>query len=126
MPRGRFSGKCGNTVNDPIQVLLIADLSDDVEIFRRALFNSAAPFEVSHVGCLDSALAALSAKKTDVVLLDIDLVDSQDRRPLPTLREHAPGVPIVVLTKTLDPECAAQFVQEGAQDCISRTAIDSG
>lgn len=113
-------------MNDPIRVLLIANLSDDVEVFRRALFNPAAPFEVSHVGCLDSALTALSTKKTDVVLLDIDLIDSHDRRPLSMLREHAPGVPVVVLSKTLDPERAAQLVQEGAQDCISRTAIDSG
>ena len=113
-------------MNDPIRVLLIAKLPDDVEVFRRALFNSAAPFEVSHVGCLDLAAKELSAKRIDVVLLDVDHIDSHHRPPLTILREHAPGVPIVVLTNTLDSERAAQFVQEGAQDCISRTAIDSG
>ncbi len=83
-------------------------------------------FRASISGSLASAMAYLSSERTDVVVLDLDLPDSQGFDTLQRFREVAPELPLVVLTRSDRHEDHALFVRAGAHDCVGRGDLDGG
>jgi diguanylate cyclase (GGDEF)-like protein len=77
-------------------------------------------FVVERVGVLSAAIERLSRGGVDVVLLDLDLPDSQGIETLERLNAFAPDVPIIVLASGEDLELAVRAVQTGAQDYLVR------
>lgn len=73
-------------------------------------------------GNLATAIDRLTPS-TDAVLLDLTLPDSHDLDTLHRLREHAPTLPIIILTGLDDDEVAAEAVRRGAQDFIVKTDL---
>src|SRR5687767_6085023 len=67
----------------------------------------------------DGAVARhVSAETWDVILLDLNLPDSQGLDTLRRMRRQAPDAPIVVLSGEDDTEVALQALHEGAQDYL--------
>lgn len=110
-----------------IRVLLAEDNPGDARLLREALAEAeGARFHLTHVERLADAFARLSEDCFDVILLDLSLADSQGLETLIGAHEHAPGVPIVVLTGLDDEAMATQSLQSGAQDYLlkgQRTAV---
>jgi PAS domain S-box-containing protein len=75
-------------------------------------------FAVEHVSRLTTGLDRLDEGGMDVVLSDLDLPDSQASETFGRIHNHAPDVPIVVLTGRQDESLAQQTVRAGAQDYI--------
>ena len=76
-------------VSEIIKVLLVEDNPGDARLIREMLKEAgAAQFEVAHVERLDEALKRLGEEAFDVMLLDLNLLDSQGliRSPGRTLR----------------------------------------
>lgn len=67
---------------------------------------------------LERALERLSRGGIDVLLLDLDLPDSEDMGTFERVHGFAPDVPIVVLTRVEDEEMALSMVKAGAQDYL--------
>lgn len=117
----------GNMVEDsPIRVLLIENKAGDVQLIRAMLTEAnAARFELECADRLAAGLVRLAANNIGVVLLDLDLPDSQGLDAFSKAYAQAPGVPIVVMSNRADEELAIKTVQEGAQDYLVKGQITS-
>lgn len=59
----------------------------------------------------------------DAILLDLNLSDSRGVVTLKTVREHAPRVPIVVLTSTDEDDLAIQLLHHGAEEYVVKSSV---
>src|SRR5262245_1562688 len=112
-----------------IRVLLVEDCSDDALLVRRKLSRESLPhqrFMLQHAGALRPALDFLGKGETDVVLLDLNLPDSDGVETVLRVREADATVPIVVFTVTGDHATAAAALRAGAQDYLVKDEIAAG
>lgn len=113
-----------------IHVLVVEDNPGDVHLIRRMLYDTtnagpnSQPFDVTCVDTLAGGVRSLHAKKSDVVLLDLSLPDSQGLNTLASMQAAAPAVPVVVLTGLADEGTALAAVQNGAQDYLVKGNVD--
>ena len=97
-----------------IKVLLIEDNPGDARLIREALSDSdILNFELKWVDQLETGIELITKDVFDVVLLDLSLPDSHGMETIIGFREHAPAIPIVVLTGLDDEQVALNAVQHG-------------
>jgi two-component system cell cycle response regulator len=110
------------------RVLLVEDNPGDARLVREAL-NDGAPdeFMVQVADSLQRALESLgpSAEPVDVVLLDLSLPDSQGLETYRAVHTRDPAVPVLVLSGLNDEGVALKAVNEGAQDFLRKSKVDS-
>jgi signal transduction histidine kinase/CheY-like chemotaxis protein len=109
----------------PIHVLLIEDNPGDARLLRELLQETgSSQFELVHADRLSEALMRLSARRFDVVLLDLSLPDAHGLDTISRLGSQAEGTPIVILTGLNDEEIAIRALQQGAQDYLIKGQVD--
>ena len=110
----------------PIRVLLIEANPEDVLVIEEMLARThAARFELECVDRLAAGLVRLAANNIGVVLLDLNLPDSQGFDTFVKAHAQAPKMPIVVMSNRADEDLAIKTVQEGAQDYLVKGQINS-
>ncbi|MEM8836199.1 MAG: response regulator, partial [Planctomycetota bacterium] len=108
-----------------MQALLVEDSPADSMLFGAYLED--APF-ISHVHRakrLSEALDALSARRFDLIILDLGLPDASGLEAFHAIRDHAPTSPVIVLTGLDDDALAQQAVHDGAQDFLLKPELDA-
>ncbi|MEA2326601.1 MAG: hypothetical protein QOE68_1560 [Thermoanaerobaculia bacterium] len=100
----------------PLRILLVEDSPIEARLIRSILGSTS--FRVTSVDRLSEALAVLRSTAIDVILLDLNLPDSQGSETLDTILEHAGSTAIVVLTGNGDEQAALDAVALGAQDYL--------
>ncbi len=108
---------------DVHRVLLVEDNPLDARTMRRMLERADTDYDVEHVTDLESACAALPGDFA-AILLDLSLPDASGLASIAKLGEVAPDVPVVVLTGLDDPRTAQAAVERGAQDYLTKQAVD--
>ena len=109
-----------------IRVLLIEDNPGDARLVWEMLKEAGtARFELVHAKQLDEGLRRLSQEAFDILLLDLNLPDSQGLETLHRAYQRASEVPIVVLTVLDDVASAVQAVQKGAQNYLVKEQVAS-
>jgi DNA-binding NtrC family response regulator len=68
----------------------------------------------------EDGLAAMTAFRPDVVLLDLAMPGLSGVDALPTFRSRHPGVPVIVVTAVIDPETLDLVQRHGAFDTLSK------
>lgn len=106
-------------------VLLIEDNPGDADLVRLRLIEGESPVKVNCVGRLADGLACLSAETPSVVLLDLNLPDSRGAETFRKVLEHAPHVPVVVLSGQDDEALAMKAMHQGVQDYLVKGNISS-
>ncbi len=110
----------------PLKVLLIEDLSIEATIVRKMLASvRTMRFELTWMDRVHKGLDHLSEHEVDVILLDLNLPDSQGYGTFERVRDHAPDHAIVLFTNVDDEAQAARAVREGAQDYLIKHKIDA-
>jgi len=115
-------------VNDTLNALLLEDNIDDVSYLkqrlRRSRFRTRVQVEVQET--LQDGLKFLADErnKVDVVLLDLNLPDSQGLETIERLLAEFPGTPVVVVTGMRDEELAGQALDLGAADFLTKGRVD--
>ena len=105
--------------HSPIRVLLIEDDPNYAKTVRLVLSEApGSDFRVEWADCLAGGLQRLAEGPTDVVLLDLQLPDSNGLETFSRLHRDYPDVPIVVLTGAADDARAIESVRQGAQDYL--------
>jgi signal transduction histidine kinase len=99
-------------------VLLIEDNPGDADLVRLRLVESQSPVKISCVNRLADGLAALTKETPSLVLLDLNLPDSRGAETYRRVLEHAPNVPVVVLSGQDDEALAIKAVHHGVQDYL--------
>src|SRR4051794_5469290 len=107
-----------------LMVLLVEDTPDHADLAELALDepDPQGSFGVIRTSRLAEALPRLDGGGVDVVLLDLILPDSEGLATFNAVRDHAPSVPIVVMSALDDEELALEAVREGAQDYLVKGA----
>jgi signal transduction histidine kinase len=106
------------------RVLLVEDNPGDARLIREMLKEASARFELTRVERLDEGLKRLGEETFDVMLLDLNLADSQGLDTFVQAHAQAPGVPIVVLTGLADEVLGVKAVQGGAQDYLVKGQVE--
>jgi len=106
-------------------VLLIEDNPGDADLVRLRLVEGQSPVHVNCVNRLSDGLASLSRETPAVVLLDLNLPDSHGAETFRRVMEHAPNVPVVVLSGQDDEALAMKAVHQGVQDYLIKGNISS-
>jgi two-component system, cell cycle sensor histidine kinase and response regulator CckA len=105
--------------------LLVEDNAADARLIRELLRDSPGDgVQLEHATRLDSALAQIRQERFDIVLLDLDLPDSQGLATLTRTQQADSGLPIVVLTGQDDRAFAVEAVRAGAQDYLVKGRFD--
>jgi anti-anti-sigma factor len=104
------------------RVLLIEDSAMQAAQF--AMMLQPAGFEIETADTLAKGLARLQQGGIEVILLDVNLPDSQGLPTFETLVAKAGQTPIVVLTHVDDEQLAATTLQRGAQDYLIKGEVN--
>jgi PAS domain S-box-containing protein len=108
-----------------IRILLIEDNPGDARLIKEMLNEAQrAPFILEWRESLSAGLQKLAEDGADVVLLDLELPDSQGLDTYQKLHRQFPGVPIVVLSGLSDESVAVKTVRDGAQDYLVKGQIE--
>lgn len=110
--------------SQPKRVLLIEDSKGESDLVRLCLLEGSPDLEVSCADRLSVGLAALAMNPPAVVLLDLNLPDSNGAQTFCTVLNKAPSIPVVVLSGMDDEELAVQAVQQGVQDFLVKGTFD--
>ena len=108
-----------------IQVLLIEDNPGDADLVRLRLVESNPSVDVNCVSRLTDGLASLKQDSPSLVLLDLNLPDSQGSETFRKVLEEAPGVPVVILSGQDDQGLAIKAIHQGAQDYLVKGGLTS-
>src|SRR5258708_11938528 len=114
-----------NMDHQPTNVLLIEDNPGDADLVRLRLVEGQSDVKVNCVNRLSDGLASLTRETPTLVLLDLNLPDSHGAETFRRLMEHAPNVPVVVLSGQDDEVLAMKAVHHGVQDYLVKGNISS-
>lgn len=106
-------------------VLLIEDNPGDADLVRLRLVESNPSVDVNCVSRLADGLASLKQDAPSLVLLDLNLPDSQGSETFRKVLEKAPGVPVVILSGQDDQGLAIKAIHQGAQDYLVKGGLTS-
>ncbi len=107
------------------RLVLIEDNPADARLIRELLADvPSSGYELVWANTVSSGLTSVSDGPTDVILLDLSLPDSHGLATFTTVHEHAPDIPIVVLSGSIDDAVAFAAVQAGAQDYLVKGRVD--
>jgi PAS domain S-box-containing protein len=107
-----------------IAVLLIEDDDVDRERTRRMIAKTAPGTTVIEVTTGQAAIAALTDRRFDAILLDFQLPDCTALELLPSLQAiSASRCPVIILTGHGDEDLAVWALQHGADDYLSKNQL---
>jgi len=109
----------------PKQVLLIEDNPGDADLIRLRLIESRTQLDINCVNRLSEGLASIESMPPSVVLLDLNLPDSQGSETFRKVLEKAPGVPVVILSGKEDEALAMKAIHQGVQDYLIKADLTS-
>jgi len=109
--------------NPPLSILLVEDSPDDSTLIDDILatarhLNS----DLTRTDHLATGLQYISARRFDLILLDLSLPDCAGVEAYLQVRRHAPGLPVVVLTAA-DDATGPKAIQAGALDYLVKGQI---
>jgi signal transduction histidine kinase len=111
--------------NGHTNILLIEDNPSEADLVRLRLVEGNSSVNVSCVSRLADGLASLTKQSPSVVLLDLNLPDSHGAETFRKILDHAPGVPVVILSGQDDEALAMKALHQGVQDYLVKGDITS-
>jgi len=111
--------------SNSIKVLLVTPTERDVRRLQGVVdAPGASHVELTHVLDVGGAVRRLSDARFDAILLDLAVAHTHPLEPLWRMHEHAPDVPIIVLTSMDNETLAVRALKAGAQDSLVKGQID--
>jgi PleD family two-component response regulator len=115
-----------------MRVLLIESEPEDVVFLRDVLteigeghyWNNWVNMEILEANSWSQASAILASELVDIVLLDLDIADSQGMETFRRAQRAAPHIPMVLLVGASEDSLGLRLVRDGAQDCLVKKQVD--
>jgi signal transduction histidine kinase len=111
--------------NGDRNVLLIEGNPGDADQVRLRLIEGYSAVNVNCVSRLSDGLASMTKQTPSVVLLDLNLPDSQGADTLRKVLKKASGVPVVILSAEGEQGLAVKALHQGVQDYLEKGDITS-
>lgn len=113
-------------MTESVRILHIEDNPWDRRLISRILSAVRSPsFVLTAAGTLSEGLLRIQSDSPDIILLDLNLPDSQGLPTLFAVANRLTHVPIVICSAIDDEDTAVQAVQGGAQDYLMKGKINS-
>jgi signal transduction histidine kinase len=110
----------------PVTLLLIEDNPHDAELLKWALQDTdRLCFNVHWTTTIEAALERVVSMPVDLVLLDLNLPDSDGMKTLLKVKSAAPDLPVIVLTALTDESLALEAVKMGADDFLMKGKVST-
>ena len=132
------AGEEGTEADDALRILLIEDNPGDARLIQEMLRGTeelaqrVSPTEtagktpeIDRKTRLEEGLEAIASEAPDIILLDLNLPDSEGLTTLETVHEETGETPIVVLTGVRDQQVGVRAIQRGAQDFLVKDEVTS-
>jgi len=114
-----------------LRVLVVEDNQGDLLLIKEMLKDAeeednpfVPPFQLHEAINLQTAVQCLQDQAFDIVLLDLNLPDSQGLATFTDLRDQLSDVAVVVLTGLVDNTLAMEAIRHGAQDYLVKNSLD--
>ncbi len=115
-----------STQSAPLEVLVVEDEQDLAETVLETLeVASKGAIHAVWARNLGNGLKHLSEHPVSLVLLDLNLPDSEGLNGLALICRQNPDVPVVVLTSQNDEQLGLEAVHSGAQDYLVKGTVDA-
>jgi two-component system, cell cycle sensor histidine kinase and response regulator CckA len=114
----------GGRARSGVPGVLIVEDDHEAALLVRSMLQLAGSWNVEATDRLDAALDLLAGRAFDVVLLDLNLPDSQGLNTVARLAARAPELAVVVST-ALDKDVGQEAVRLGAQDFLPKGSFDA-
>lgn len=122
--RSQTEESSNSVSSTPIKVLLIEDDAECADAMREMLSQEKNPsFEVECAKALHTGLERISKGQIQVVLLDLNLPDSQGLGTLIKVQPESKDVPIIVITGHADETLALEALRKGAQEYLVKGEV---
>ncbi len=109
-----------------MRILLIEDNPGDARLIQEMLKDvKDLNYELTLVDRLATGLNHLGKENVDIILLDLNLPESQGLKTYEEVFSKAPKIPIVILTGLRDEIVAIQAIKKGAQDYLLKQDVNS-
>ncbi len=103
----------------PLRILIVEDNTVCMKLLEAMLHQSPSLVsETFSADCLGSAIKILSQENIDLVLLDLNLPDSNGLDTLTKVHRLFGHIPIIVITGDYDDALGREVVMNGAQDYL--------
>src|SRR6185503_3361558 len=112
--------------NESLHILIVEDDSGDARMIQEHLRDGMQdPFISTCVFTVAEAIEQLRAMRFDVILLDLNLPDSNGLETFLKIQAQAPSTPLLILTGQDAQALALQAVKAGAHDYILKRELAS-
>lgn len=103
---------------EKIKILIVEDNKYDLELIVRELKKNNFDFEFINVYKLEDVEKEISENPPDIIFSDYNLQCFNGLDVLNFRNEHAPFVPFIIITGTLNEEKAVEIIKAGADDYV--------
>jgi PAS domain S-box-containing protein len=108
---------------EPIRILIVEDLSTDVELARRVLKKENIEFIDQVVDSENAFQSALTGFSPHLIISDYSMPTFDGMRALLMARARAAYIPFIVLTGSMNEETAVACMKAGADDYVLKEKI---
>jgi DNA-binding NtrC family response regulator len=108
----------------PMRILLIEDNLADTRYLTELLLEDNHKADLTVRERLSDSMGFLADNACDIVLLDLNLPDSNGMETFDRLHQQYPGIPTIILTGVGDRELAVSAIKKGAQDFLVKGQFD--
>jgi DNA-binding NtrC family response regulator len=109
-----------------IDILHFEDNPGDAILIREILTEvKSTDCMIRHVDRLSEGLKQLAEGSADIILLDLNLPDSEGLATFEAVKKVAGNVPIIIMSGLADTDLAVKAVQAGAQDYLLKGQVDA-
>ncbi len=113
----------GDAGREPLRILMVEDVPVDAELAERQLRKSGLAFVSKRVETREDYLAALEEFDPGLILSDYSLPRFDGMTALLLAKEFKPGVPVIVITGSVNEETAVECMKAGADDYVLKDHI---
>ncbi len=107
-----------------IIILLVEDNPGDARLVKAMLYEEEAKVDLACAARLEEGLKHLKDNACDIILLDLNLPDSNGFETFLEVHKRNPDIPAIILTGIDDKELGLEAVRKGAQDYLVKGKFD--
>jgi len=107
-------------MSEELRILLAEDRPTDAELTRRALSDAGIAFVHRQVDSRAAYLRELEEFAPDIVISDYYMPQFTGMDALELLKEHAPAIPLIIVTGSVNEETAVDCMKAGAVDYVMK------
>jgi PAS domain S-box-containing protein len=109
--------------DDALRILILEDVPMDAELVEYELERARIPFASRRVDSREDFLRELEEFRPDLILSDYTLPRFDGMTALSLAREHAPSIPFLIVTGSVNEETAVGCMKAGATDYLLKSNL---